>query len=199
MVPKKMLAHGSPGCEMALLSPRIATNDPEMGIHNPASRSIPATIPSTSRMADSICGPPRSFMSPEAIIAIPATSRRNRRPTPGQPWANVEYRRRRSAPSQGSPNEESEQSPKRVGGSLFRVSRLAACRTDSINTGMKAEKCPLADVRGENSHDTQHGFHDSKYRLHRGFALRVYSPAFRCRRAVKSDNLHGSLNFCTDL
>jgi hypothetical protein len=100
MVPNKMLAHGSAGCEMAFQNPKTATSAPAMGVHKPASKSIPVAIASTSATG-SIGGPVRSLMSPEAITLIPAISRSKRRPAPGQPQANVENRRRKTTPCVG--------------------------------------------------------------------------------------------------
>jgi hypothetical protein len=93
-VPSMILVHGSPGCEKAFHSAMTATNAPAMGVHNPANRSIPEPVASTSRIAGAIVGSPRNVVSPRTTNAIPATSLMSSRPTPGEPWANVENSRR---------------------------------------------------------------------------------------------------------
>ena len=103
MVPNRTFAHTSPGREMVFHNPRAATSDPEIGVHKPATRSIALTIASTTRMAGSLGGRVRSLVSSGAMIAIPATHRIKRRPTPGQPQANVENRRRKIASCPASP------------------------------------------------------------------------------------------------
>jgi hypothetical protein len=55
IVAKKMHAHGSPGREMIFHSPRIATSDPEIGVHKPTSKNAPTAIASPSRAAGAVC------------------------------------------------------------------------------------------------------------------------------------------------
>ena len=85
--------HGSPGCETACHSAMTAVSAPAMGVHKPANRSMPAPVVATCSVADPSGGPPRSAAIPWTINTIPATSLINRRPAPGNPWANVEKSR----------------------------------------------------------------------------------------------------------
>jgi len=117
IVPNRMLAHGSPDLEIELHSASTATNDPAMGVHRPANRNIPTMIANMSTTG----GPARGRVAACAISAAPVTSRMKRRPTPGQPHANVEYSLRTIALVSGYRIDESAQSPKRVDGVLFRV------------------------------------------------------------------------------
>jgi hypothetical protein len=93
-VPSMIQRHGSPGCEKACHHAMTATNTPAMGVEKPASRSIPTHVVTAGRIADPTGGPLSSFVMPCTINAIPADSRINRRPMPGEPWANVENSRR---------------------------------------------------------------------------------------------------------
>ncbi len=72
-------------------------------------------------MADSIGGPPRNLVKARLINAMPATRRMNRRPAPGQPWPNVENRRRIRTLVELRRGPNATESPKRAVGSLFRV------------------------------------------------------------------------------
>jgi hypothetical protein len=125
MVPNRMLGHGSPVSENAFHSETIATSAPAMGVHKPATRRSPAATASTCTMTGvigrPIGRPPRSSATPRKIIAMPATNRMTRRPTPGEPRANVEKRRRtRKARLRDSRREP--ESPKGWCESLFRES-----------------------------------------------------------------------------
>src|SRR5947208_14658372 len=91
IVAKKMQAHGSPGREMVFQIPMAATSDPEIGVHKPASRSIPTAIASVLETINWIGGPDCSLASPLAINEAPDTSRMSRRTLPGQPGSTGEY------------------------------------------------------------------------------------------------------------
>jgi len=120
-VPSKILGHGSPGCENAFHSAMIATTAPAMGVHKPTSRSSPAPTASTHNKAGAIGSPPRSVVTPRTTIAIPTTNRMIRRPTPGEPRANVENSRRTRKPRLRDSRCEPE-APKGWCESLFRAS-----------------------------------------------------------------------------
>jgi hypothetical protein len=93
-VPNRIQVQGFPGCENAFQSAMTATSAPAMGVHKPASRSIPTQVVRADSIADPSGGPLSSFVMPCTINAIPAANRINRRPIPGEPWANVENSRR---------------------------------------------------------------------------------------------------------
>ena len=84
-VPSRIQLHGFPGCEKACHSARIATSTPAIGVHNPASKSIPPPIANTGSMAAPLKVPLRSDITPSRTNAIPATSLIKRRPAPGKP------------------------------------------------------------------------------------------------------------------
>jgi hypothetical protein len=96
-VPKRILAHGSPGCQKVSQTSKTATSAPETGVHKPASSSIPVAVASTHRAVGSVGGSTRSIVTARPINVIPATSRMNKSPAPGQPRAKVENSRRRSS------------------------------------------------------------------------------------------------------
>ena len=67
-----------------------------MGVHNPAMRRIPAASKITDAIAIRISGLLSNLEPARATKAPPTTRRINRRPAPGQPSANVEYKRRKA-------------------------------------------------------------------------------------------------------
>jgi len=97
-VPRRIEIHESPGCEKRSQNARIATSIPATGVHRPANKNIPAPIASRDNMGGPIDGPPHDLAASRSIIATPATTRSRSRPAPGQPWANVEYNRRKGGP-----------------------------------------------------------------------------------------------------
>jgi hypothetical protein len=105
MIPTRRLVRGSPEWEKAFQSSKNTTIAPATGVHKPASRSIAAIAESESIVVGRIGGLPRSIRSALAISATPAAKRRRSKPTPGQPWANVEYTRLKAAlaPQAASP------------------------------------------------------------------------------------------------
>ena len=102
MVAMKMQAEGSPGRVIMFHSASAANNKPAIGVHNPASRSIPIMIATTGSAMNWMDGPVCSLANPWIISEAPATSRMSRRPAPGQPGAKVENRRRNSPPEDHS-------------------------------------------------------------------------------------------------
>src|SRR5580692_4674831 len=72
-----------------------ATSVAATGVHKPISRSSPAPMPNTDNTVTRVEGSLYSRASARQIKANPSTTRIRRRPTPGQPWANVENRRRK--------------------------------------------------------------------------------------------------------
>jgi hypothetical protein len=61
-----------------------------MGVHSPTISNIPNIAANTWVIAAPADTPPTIEIAPSETKAIPATSRINRRPRPGKPWANVE-------------------------------------------------------------------------------------------------------------
>ena len=103
---RRILLQGSPHFTIRAHSANAATRHPETGVHNPTNRSPLAIIAATCRIAGSPGWATPNRFRPEAMTALPATSRRIRRPAPGQPCANVEKRRRKCTHYQG-PNRRS--------------------------------------------------------------------------------------------
>ena len=119
-VANKMVAHGSAGPpELKFQSSRSAITDPATGVHKPARSRIPATTSITLKITWPSGAPAPNRRNPNAIPAIPATSRISSNPTPGQPWANVEKRRRKRPPFQESLIGTMRPSPERVARPLF--------------------------------------------------------------------------------
>jgi len=97
-----------------------------MGVHKPAINRKPAPIKRMAGMVTLIGG--GSLISVKLALtasAEPATARIRSNPVPGQPPANVEYRRRTDAPFRTTLLScavlKSTETPKRVKWSLFRV------------------------------------------------------------------------------
>ncbi len=65
------------------------TSTPAMGVHSPASRSVPAATATDCMMIVCSREVSSSAATPSRISQIPATSRRRRRALPGQPSGNV--------------------------------------------------------------------------------------------------------------
>ena len=93
-VPNKSQTHRSPGSTNILQISIRATDVPTIGVHKPATNRIPAAIESTASMVTFIGGSLASLEAARTISAQPTTKRMSSKPTPGQPPANVEYRRR---------------------------------------------------------------------------------------------------------
>jgi hypothetical protein len=89
--------HGSSECgndrERAIDTSAIAASIPATGVHKPTRRSIPAPIPAICRTTAPKEGDSRMPTIPKWMSAAAVSSRRSRRPMPGQPSANVENSR----------------------------------------------------------------------------------------------------------
>lgn len=100
MVPSRMGTHGSPGnvriCQISVK----ATNVPAIGVHSPGTRRIPHPTKNAEVIVVFIGGSLQSVEVARTISAEPTTDRMRSKPVPGQPPANVEYRRRKQAPFQ---------------------------------------------------------------------------------------------------
>ena len=121
-VPSRMLVDGSPWPDIAFHPSRTVTSIPAIGVHKPASRRVPPAIPITAGAACPMEAPARRMKNPWVTRTLPATSRMNKRPAPGQPSAKVENRRRKGTPARGYPTSACEPSPERTGPEpLFRV------------------------------------------------------------------------------
>jgi len=96
IVAMKMCAERAPRSHGMVQSSMAATSVPATGVHKPA-RSISARPMATAHRAITWGeGPLFNFSTARQIKAIPTTRRKSRRPTPGQPRANVENRRRKT-------------------------------------------------------------------------------------------------------
>ena len=86
----------SPGSMSIFQTSMRATEAPAMGVHKPAINRIPAP---SKRMAGIVTfiggGSLRKVKPARTTSAEPATARIRSNPVPGQPPANVEYRRRK--------------------------------------------------------------------------------------------------------
>jgi hypothetical protein len=97
-VPNNSQTHRSPGSMNIFQSSINATEAPTMGVHRPPIRRIPAP---NERMATVVTfrgGSDHSLELARTISDDPTTSRNRSKPEPGQPPANVEYKRRNHAP-----------------------------------------------------------------------------------------------------
>ena len=94
--------HGSPECEKyrekAIHTLAMAASVPATGVHKPIRRSIPATAPMICSTTIVTGGAVSTPAIPKWMSAAPVSTRRSRRPTPGQPLANVENSRCKTLP-----------------------------------------------------------------------------------------------------
>jgi hypothetical protein len=98
-VPNSNHTHLSPAIVSIFQISINAMEVPTIGVHKPTISSIPAPIKSTAGIVTFIGG--RSFHSLKLVrttSAEPTTKRMSSKPVPGQPPANVEYRRRKDTP-----------------------------------------------------------------------------------------------------
>jgi len=98
-VPNSNQTHLSPDSVSILQISINAMEPPAIGVHKPTISSIPAPIKSAVGIVTFMGG--RSFHSLELARTIstePTTTRMRSKPVPGQPPANVEYKRRNNAP-----------------------------------------------------------------------------------------------------
>jgi hypothetical protein len=65
----------------------------EEGVHKPTTKSKPAPTPKISRTTILSGGAASMLAIPKQMNAAPVSSRKSRRPTPGQPLAKVENSR----------------------------------------------------------------------------------------------------------
>ena len=99
IVPSRRATHRSPAsvriCQISI----EATNVPATGVHSPAVRRIPHPAKNTNIVVVLIGGGSLHRVElARTISAEPTTKRMRSKPMPGQPPANVEYRRRKNAP-----------------------------------------------------------------------------------------------------
>src|SRR5208282_365710 len=89
-------------CSMSIFQISVsATKVPAMGVHKPAISRTPAPIKSIAGMITFKGGGSLHSDKPaRTTSAEPATTRIRSNPVPGQPPANVEYKRRKYAPFQ---------------------------------------------------------------------------------------------------
>jgi len=99
VVAKSSQTHLSPGSTTIFQISISATEVPAMGVHKPRISSIPAPIKSTAGIHTFMAGSAHSLKLARTINAEPTTRRMRSKPVPGQPPANVEYKRRKTSPS----------------------------------------------------------------------------------------------------
>jgi hypothetical protein len=95
MAAMKMCVERDPRSQGIVQSSRAATSVPATGVHKPARSSSARPMAAKHTAITWRDGPLFSFSAARQIKAIPATRRKSRTPTPGQPLANVENRRRK--------------------------------------------------------------------------------------------------------
>jgi len=98
-VPSNTQSHKSPGIVRIFQTSMTATEVPTMGVHRPSIKKIP----DPKRIAEVIVmfsgASPHSRKVARTTSMQPMTKRMRSKPMPGQPLANVEYRRRTKYPS----------------------------------------------------------------------------------------------------
>jgi len=99
MVPSNRGTKWSPEIVMICEVSTKAINAPAMGVHNPGIRRSPDPARNADVIVVLIGGSCHNTTLACARRAEPPTSRMRSRPVPGQPPANVEYRRRNARPS----------------------------------------------------------------------------------------------------
>src|SRR5215471_13977366 len=87
-----------PVVEKAIHPSTTVINVPQIGVHRPRSRSIPAPAPITCGKIKANCEGSLSCPSPEQNRTVAVTTRCRRRPLPGQLFGNVEKRRCKNTP-----------------------------------------------------------------------------------------------------
>jgi hypothetical protein len=99
-VPNSSHTHLSPATVSIFQISINAMEVPTIGVHKPTMSRIPVPIKSTAGIVTFIGGGSlHSLKSARTISADPTTKRMRSKPVPGQPPANVEYRRRNTHPS----------------------------------------------------------------------------------------------------
>jgi hypothetical protein len=97
-VPNKTEFKGSPARVRICVIAIKAATVPAIGVHRPGMRRIPDATRNTEIMVVCIGGPLHSVELARTTSAEPPTRRMRSKPMPGQPPANVEYRRRKGTP-----------------------------------------------------------------------------------------------------
>lgn len=98
-VPSNSKTNQSPGSVSTSPISTMAMEIPAIGVHKPTISSIPPAIKSTVGIVPpTLGGSHHSLQLARTTSAVPTTKRRRSKPVPGQPPANVEYKRRNFAP-----------------------------------------------------------------------------------------------------
>jgi len=99
-VPNSSQTHLSPLIVSIFQISINATEAPTIGVHTPTISRTPAASKSTAGIVTLIGGRSVDSLRPaRTISAEPMTARMRSKPAPGQPPANVEYKRRKTRPS----------------------------------------------------------------------------------------------------
>ena len=113
---------GSPERQKAPHNPMTAAAPPAMGVHKPAHRKNPAAASISSLSKCCWWGDSTDPTNPSWNKTLPAPSRRQRRPIPGQPLAKVENKRCRNSSLFRLRGPSDARNPRTgFAGSLFRV------------------------------------------------------------------------------
>ena len=99
MVPSNSQSHLSPGSVRTFHASMTATEIPTMGVHSPSIRRSPASREMRTEIVSLIGGSLQSRARAHNKRG-PDTRRMRSSPVPGQPPANVEYKRRNTRPSE---------------------------------------------------------------------------------------------------
>ena len=97
-VPNRTEFNGSPARARICVIAIKAATVPAIGVHRPGMRRIPDAARNTEVMAVWIGGPLHPVELARTSSVEPATRRMRSKPMPGQPPANVEYKRRTDTP-----------------------------------------------------------------------------------------------------
>jgi hypothetical protein len=93
-----MESAGSPDEVQAIHNSTTPMHVPQMGVHKPRSKSIPAPAPIQSRISETKWDASAGCPNAEQNRKIAVTARWRRRPVPGQLLGNAEKRRCKSTP-----------------------------------------------------------------------------------------------------
>ena len=98
MVPSKTVTHRSPPIVMICKISSNATKAPTRGVHRPGMRRSPNPVRNAEIIVVLTSGLLHSAGFARRSSAAPRMTRMRSKPMPGQPPANVEYRRRKNPP-----------------------------------------------------------------------------------------------------
>ena len=157
IVAKRILPQGSPDWVMKAHNAAAETTHPETGVHKPTAQSAPAIIAANCTSAGLSGWPLSSPRKAKLKTAPQATSRKIKRPAPGQPCANVEKRRRKkSVPWSAWQTATMRPSPDRVNPPLFWAGlrpqrRRSGLENPALNADHRSVRPVVRPEFGENT------------------------------------------------